>query len=142
MASAWAARRRGRAAGQDRLEGGADDGFGQLARRVVRPRAAARLAGLQHHRPARHEVGGGGDVDDRLQGRVQAGDAFRRGHRLAHPLGQRPVGPVAQPLGALAARLAEQHLEVDGGRRACFFCALIDTDRPVAVSMRNPIIVS
>ena len=110
--------------GQDRFQRGADDRLGQLARRVMRPRAAAGLTGLQYRRAGRHEVGSGRGVDDRLQGRVQVGDGLGLCHRLAHRLGERPVGPVAQPLGALAPRLAEQRIEVDGGRRALLLLRL------------------
>ena len=70
-------------AGEDRLQRGADDRLGQLARGVVRPGSAARLARLQHEGAGRHEVGRGGGVDHGLQRRVQVGDGLGRGHRLA-----------------------------------------------------------
>ena len=90
----------------------------------MRPGPAARLARLQHHRARRHEVGCGGGVDHRLQGRVQVGDGRRLGHRLADGIGERPIGAVPQPLRPPRARFASQRVEIDRGRGAVLLLGL------------------
>ena len=130
-------------AGENRLQRGAHDRLGQFARRVVRPGPAARLARLQHHRARRHEVGRGGGVNHRLQRCVQVGDGLQpaatglrtvsvsvRSVRSRSHCARRPPGSPASASRSTAVGAP------------CFFWALIATDRPVAVSSRNPIIVS
>ena len=55
---------------------------------------------------------------------MQVGDGLSRGHRLAHGVGERAVGPLPQPLRPPPAWLAGQRVEVDRGRRPVFLLRL------------------
>ena len=118
---------------EDRFERRPHDGPGKLARRVVGARAPPLLARLEHHRPLRHEIGGGIGVDHRSERRVEILEGLGRGRRLLHLVGELSVRPVQKPLRALRSALGEKRVQVHGGGRTVL---LLRLDRHGAAGRR------
>ncbi len=115
--------------GQHRLQGCAHNRFSQCARGVVRAGAAALGAGLEHHRPRRHNVGRGRHIDDRAQRVVQVGDTGCGRERLVHAGRRLTLGLLLHPARPLRRRRLQQHIKADRRRRAVFLGGA-DRQRP------------
>ena len=96
----------------------ADDGLGQLPRRVVGARAAALVVRLQHESTGRDEVRGRILVQHPIQRRMQVFQRIHGPKRLGDGVCHVSFRVRLKPAGAPALRLCQQLVEIDGARRA------------------------
>ena len=103
---------------ENRFQRGLDNGFGQLARRVVGTRTTALLTGLQHHGAGGHKVRRGVPVDDGVQCGADVGKSGCGANSFARLVGDLAVGVDSNPLGALRGHFGQQCVQINGGRGA------------------------
>ena len=129
---------------EDGRQGMAHDGLGQLAGGVVGARSAALLVRLQHEGAGRYEVRGRVLVQHAVERRVQVFHRLGGAESLRDgvPSGSGRFAVAAISLGCPSPAPAARQDRRCSERRASSRAGLMATDRPVATSIRKPMMVS
>ena len=84
----------------------------------MRTGAAALFTRLKHHRTFRYDVGSCVLVQNRFEGGMQIFNRTRLPDGFVNAIRNITVSTIPEPFAAFAGRHLEQHLEIDGCRRA------------------------